>query len=39
MAKHSAENISQAVDIMAACHAAAAEELADRKAPKLSAVA
>ena len=39
MAKHSDQNISEAVDIMAACYAAAAEELAERNAPKLSAVA
>jgi glycine C-acetyltransferase len=39
MAKHSAENVSQAVDMMAACFAAATRELAEREAPKLSAVA
>jgi glycine C-acetyltransferase len=39
MAKHSSENIRDAVEIMATCHAAAAQELAERAKPMLSAVA
>jgi glycine C-acetyltransferase len=39
MAKHSAENIRDAVEIMATCHAAAAQELAERDRAGLTAVA
>jgi len=39
MAKHSAANIRQAVDIMAECFAAASHDLNEMATPRLSAVA